>query len=444
MAFNPESYIRTISAPLSVQIEMTDSCNEKCKHCYNSWQLIDIIKKRLSKDKIDRIVSELKNNNVFHVTITWGEPLLEKNLTFYAISKLLDVGISATMNSNLTLMDATTAKELEKIWLKYILSSLISANPNTHNIVTQTKNGFEKWLNGVKNIQENTNIALGVNMVLTQFNKDDVYDTGKFLSQLGVQNFFVTRWSFPAEMHNFWKIAVSWEETLRWLDELLRVQQDFALKTIDILECYPLCLLAEDSKYSIFSNHKCSAGVTTATIWTDWGVRPCSHSNKSYWNIFDEDLKTIWWRMEDWRCWEYLPDKCKNCEALEDCSWGCRLDAEWANGSINSMDPFAREKNVPRIVNLKKPNTVDLSSLLEENLKIVNNIILRQEKEWYIVGKWLNQLFVTQDSWELLALLKKREYFDIKTISKEFDISEEVLDNFLFILYKKWIISIVN
>lgn len=338
MTANSKNYIRTIASPLSVQIEITDSCNEKCKHCYNSRQLTAMFKQRLSKEKIDRIISQLKKNNVFHVTITWGEPLLEKNLTLYAISKLLDNGISTTMNSNLTLIDKNTAEELQNVGLKYILSSLISSNSQTHNLVTQTKNWFEKWLKGVKNIQEHTNIALGVNMVLTQFNKNDVYDTGKFISNLWIKNFFVTRGSFPADVHNFWKIVVSGEEVLKWLDDLLKVKEDFWMRMIDILECYPLCLLAEDPKYAIFSNHKCSAGVTTATVWTDGNIRPCSHSNKSYWNIFDEDLDVIRWKMEDRRSWEYLPEICKNCDALEDCSWWCRLDAEWATLSFMTMN----------------------------------------------------------------------------------------------------------
>lgn len=53
-------------------------------------------------------------------------------------------------------------------------------------------------------------------------------------------------------------------------------------------------------------------------------------------------------------------------------------------------------------------------------------------------------MFVTMDSGDLLFILKQKDSFKIDEVSKEFGIPEAVLDNFLFILYKKWIISIIS
>lgn len=260
------NYSREISSPITAQIEITDKCNERCKHCYNTWQFQKSIFKTLTSNEIDIIVEELAKNKIFHTTITWWEPLLYKEQTFYAISKLLDRWISTTMNSNLTLVDEETAKRLQNLWLKFILTSLISSDKDIHNMVTQKNKAFEMWLKWVENIKKYTNIWLWVNMVLTQYNKDDVYETWKFLNSLGIKHFFVTRWSFPTEIRDFGNIAVSWEETLKWLEQLIKVKKDFSMKVIDILECYPLCFLAEDEKFHQFTNHKCTAWIGSITI----------------------------------------------------------------------------------------------------------------------------------------------------------------------------------
>lgn len=436
-------YSRKIDSPITAQIEITDQCNERCKHCYNTWQFTKSIFKTLTNNEIDRIVEELGENNVFHTTITWWEPLLHKEQTFYTISKLLDKWISTTMNSNLTLVDEKTAKKLQDSWLKFILTSLISSNKDVHNMVTQKSRAFEMWLEWVENIKKYTNIWLWANMVLTQYNKNDVYETWKFLNDLGIKHFFVTRGSFPTEIRDFERIAVSWEETLKWLEQLIKVKEDFSMKVIDILECYPLCFLADDERFHQFTNHKCTAWIWSITIWVSWDVRACAHSNVNYWNIFTEDLKNIWSKMDDWRNWDYLPEKCKKCEHLSDCSWWCRLDAEWSNGNIRDMDPFAKEENISKVQNIKKYNIIKLESLKYKTLKIVNNIIIRKEKDGYLIGKWLNQVYVTNDSWELVQYLKILDKFSISSIIQEFDVNEDVLDKFLFLLYKKDIIQIL-
>ncbi len=107
------------------------------------------------------------------------------------------------------------------------------------------------------------------------------------------------------------------------------------------------------------------------------------------------------------------------------------------------MDPFAIEDNIPKIKNIKKYNIIKLESLKSEDMKIISNIIIRKEKEWYLIGKWLNQAYVTDDSWELIQYLKTLDKFSISDIVQKFDVDEEIVDKFLFLLYKKDIIQVL-
>ena len=66
-----KKYAKELSAPLSVQIEVTSSCNVSCIHCYNTWQTWEKIYDHLDIEKADRIVSQLVENWVFSMWITW-------------------------------------------------------------------------------------------------------------------------------------------------------------------------------------------------------------------------------------------------------------------------------------------------------------------------------------------------------------------------------------
>lgn len=77
-SFKPTQIYRTLSAPISLQWELTDWCNQKCFHCYNYWRKdtdpsADVIPEL--DDTFRIIANEIIANHVFSVTITGGEPL---------------------------------------------------------------------------------------------------------------------------------------------------------------------------------------------------------------------------------------------------------------------------------------------------------------------------------------------------------------------------------
>ena len=82
------------------------------------------------------------------------------------------------------------------------------------------------------------------------------------------------------------------------------------------------------------------------TVASDGEVRPCSHLDVSYGNLFKEELKEIWTRMNSWRDGVYLPTVCRSCKLLPACGGGCRMEAKMHNGSLSTMDPYCSPENV--------------------------------------------------------------------------------------------------
>lgn len=198
----------------------------------------------------------------------------------------------------------------------------------------------------------------------------------------------------------------------------------------------------ENKDFNIFSKHKCTAWITTLTIWADWNIRPCNHADKTYWNIFDENMSDIWLRMKEWRTWELLPEKCKSCEFVFKCTWWCRMEANSA-WDIKWMDPFSKTDNIWKISEMLKNLDVEKKDLKQKKIKIQPRIVFREDKNCFIIDIWDWWMTITKDSWILLKKLLDRNYFTINELSEEFDVDIEILNNFFNYLLNKGFIKIL-
>ena len=121
---------------------------------------------------------------------------------------------------------------------------------------------------------------------------------------------------------------------------------------VDILGCYPRCLLVGTPAYQRFSHRTCVAGYTTVTIGVDGNIRPCSHMETSYGNILHEPIADIWKKMDGWREAEFIPEQCRSCSIVTACRGGCRVNTLMAG--LQNMDLYADPRH--------------LASLLQERL----------------------------------------------------------------------------
>ena len=59
----------------STVFELTYKCSEKCKHCY----VVDENKKELTTEEVKRVLDQLKEEGVFFITFTGGDPFCRKD-----------------------------------------------------------------------------------------------------------------------------------------------------------------------------------------------------------------------------------------------------------------------------------------------------------------------------------------------------------------------------
>jgi len=330
-----------LSAPVDVQIELTQACNWRCRHCYNYWRPGGTTTKpgqHLSCDDLFRIVQELTTNRVPSITITGGEPFSRRGEVFTLLETAKKAGIHASINTNLSLV---RKEDIEKLADEHpgvsILFSLLSADAAEHERLAGAPNGSYVRVIETAALAIQHGIPVSLNMVLMRENLHAMEVTARLAKNLGVRTFCATK-ALPNTHAPDGAFLLSIEQVHWSLAELMRIEKLLEIP-VDILGCYPRCLLADTPAYQRFSHRTCVAGYTTVTIGADGNVRPCSHMETSYGNILHESLADIWQKMDGWRKGEFIPEECHGCPVMAACRGGCRVNT--LTPGLKNMDCYA-------------------------------------------------------------------------------------------------------
>lgn len=430
--------LQKFKSPISVQIEITSKCNSRCVHCYNYWREDNILDTSLSKDDVDKILCELIKNDILDILITGGEPMLNKPAMFRLIEGAFNANIPCSINTNLTLLTDDIASFFKEYKTR-VMTSIISYNPNTHDTISRNKGSFEKIVNNIK-LLNSYQVPVSVNMVVMKQNRNEVYETAKFLyNELNITNFSATKVEPSQNCKDFSCMELTSKDIINFFDDLLRVRNDFKIN-VDSLTAYPLCLFKDLKKYNIVRGRGCNAGQLGCTIGSNGDVRACGHSDESHGNILKEPITEIWNRFIKWRDGSFLPDKCKQCEYTKICSKGCRMTCKFYAG-INSEDPYIEKEKFELIFEESEKH---LLLDLEEPLFVNPSVKFRKEDFGYIISTTkFRYPIVTEDTIKLLNDLKGKK-FTLNEIIERYDINIEDLQNFFSSLVESNIVIQTN
>ena len=338
-----------LRSPLYAQIELTSSCNLGCSHCYNEerfleGRLIKPIRENLPTENFPAIARELVRNDVFATTLTGGEPLKTRDRLYQTAEVLAQENLDVTLNSNLTLLTEDDAQRLTDSGITGIMTSLFSNNPKTHDRITGIKGSHRRTLRGL-GLLAKQNIPVAVNMVVSQHNRDHVYDTGIFVNSLGADSFQSAQ-AIPSNSGGLKHLehSLTMENLLQYLEELHRVRQDTGM-FVKLTNPIPYCLVWNDKPYLRYlaETSTCTGGRTIIQVSPEGEVKPCPMVDVSYGNILEEGLDVVWERMGEWSKDRYVPNECKPCDLTEICRGSCRAEAQRMMGSLDSQSPFSTE-----------------------------------------------------------------------------------------------------
>jgi len=121
----------------------------------------------------------------------------------------------------------------------------------------------------------------------------------------------------------------------------------------------------------------------------------------------EENLKTIWAKMTDWRSAQYVPSECKECIWLNRCNGGCRTSAKTIGGEWDSKEIWATAP-----LKILPPSNKQIELKLETQLQVNADCKYRQEDE---------NAFVVYNVDDDIYFMVNKTYYDFITEFKEND-----------------------
>ena len=403
---------KVYSAPTTINLEMTEACNVKCRHCYNPWREEHAGKFNLDKKKIDYLIDEFVKNKVFHVILSGGEPLAKFNDLCYALKKLVDNNISTSLNSNLMLATPDKMEKLRDIGLDHVLTSWFSYFPTETDYITTYKGSYQKIIDGIK-ATVNAGIRVSANTIVTQNNHKTIYKSGKFLHSLGVKQFFAHRVIPPAydRKDKQKQHSVKVEIAKQSLDELLKLKHEFGM-SVGTLINYPLCMIGDLEKYQDFVGRGCPTQQGHRfNINSNGETHGCVMEDKNYGNVYEVGLKKAYEKTLSWRNESYLFEGCKGCHYIDICQSGCRMDAYAASGKMDGQDPLMPGKEFI-VKPFKFKNYSFVNDLIKKGAKLLvpKRVRFRQEKGFWLMNiRWANSIEISNEEAEFFVTKHKNQ-----------------------------------
>lgn len=409
--------------PVAAQFEITEKCPHSCFYCYNHFR--ESPSRR--SINLEKIILKISESDLFHITITGGEPFADKNMLLYAISEFRKNNIDVNLNSGLTLSSKNILSKLKEGGVSSILTSAGSYRPEIYEAITNIPGSFKKFTEALYMCND-INIPVSVNMVVHNINKNEVYETGMyFVKNFGIKNFCATP-LIPPKGRDVSNMIISSDEYINVLDDLLKLNKETGV-FVDSLHPPLPCMFLSTEKYDRFLKRSCAGGRNTLTISSTGEVRPCSHSDRSYGNILESDLRKIHSLMKEWQDDSLIPEECKMCSAVNKCKGGCRVCAEAVFNDIREKDIFMHNPIKNTYIQSKEEQLFKNDRYYTIN---IGNSRTRNEPSGDVViynGTRRVSIF-NQKEISFLKFLTNQKYFSIQQISKDVGIPENYIAKF--------------
>lgn len=324
-----------------IQWHITDFCNLRCRHCYQSEfkQTKELEFKDLKKifDNLEVFAKKEKRRLV--IDITGGEPLLYKD--WYKLISFInerDVVKDLGIITNGFFLNKEIVLQLEK--LKNIKIKISCEG------VSKTSYEYFRGLNSYKHFIDSCALlkdsSLDTTLMFTLFSGSSILieDLFSFIQEYDFNNLILERF-IP------WGIGISIREKIIPIKEWVTILQQLCLKCgleeEDILELVPyrgFMVKNTDIGMELFGA-PCIVGKDGIALMPDGTVYPCRRFPLKIGNLREEKLEDILATSDVTKKLNnknYLKGKCKTC--IIDSCFGCRALAYSVTGDFLAEDPL--------------------------------------------------------------------------------------------------------
>lgn len=323
---------KSLSAPLKISMNITKSCNLRCKQCFSNSG--EILAEELSTNEVYDLFDSMHKNGTFFICIGGGEPFMRKD-----ILEILEYGknkqLAVSLVSNGLLFTESLIKELNTKNIDTLWVSLDGLKDN-HDYLRGSGN-FEKAIKGLKLLKKEFNSKIAIRISLSKKNIGEWKEVLKIAEELKVDIIrFTPLLSFGRAKNE--DLIISQNQYISFLNEIEKISSNINVVHPNVTNSSKFWITAD--------NFGCHCG--KEAIWIDevGNYSPCIFFGEDFniGNIKQDDYIDLWRKCLSVSKYNGN-DTCKQCANYKRCRGGCRarvLDRDGNWDGIDSLCPLRK------------------------------------------------------------------------------------------------------
>lgn len=168
-------YTNVLRAPHHVALDITNKCNLRCLHCYNSSGENEVMHDELTSDELLVFMREMVDMSLYSMCFCGGETLLRSKEILRCLPILRDGNVAASLVTNGLLLTESLLRDLEDAGLKSIQFSLDGIG-SAHDRLRGHAGAFEAVREAIATVLNHSSLHLAIAFTPTSFNTDQFPD----------------------------------------------------------------------------------------------------------------------------------------------------------------------------------------------------------------------------------------------------------------------------
>lgn len=301
---------------IGIQWHITDACNLRCAHCYQS----DFTPAaELPADRLQEIADRIFGSSPdarFFLNVTGGEPFLHRGFSGL-IGRLGGLGNIAELNviTNGTLVRDEPLAALRECSIPGAFKISVESHDVEVNDRTRGKGALARVVANLPALMERTGRCAILMATLARYNADHVAGLVDLARRVGADGVIFERF-VPLGVG-----AASAGEILRTEDWRRAVEDIVAAAGIDVpfedVSGYAAFQVMTDFREDALKGAACELGGGSMALMPDGTVHPCRRLPVPVGNVLDEPFDAILDRLEEWRPLEGGDPLHLGCRAIE-------------------------------------------------------------------------------------------------------------------------------
>lgn len=170
-----------LGIPLSVQLDLTYRCNERCIHCYLDHEDHG----EMTTAEILGLLDQLAAAGVFFLNVSGGEIFIRPDL-FTIIEHARKLQFSVKLKTNGVMIREAKARRIAALGVEAVQISLYSHDAATHDKITKLTGSFKRTVEGARLLRDAGVKVIFAN-VLMQQNADHYKQVQALAAEMGIR-----------------------------------------------------------------------------------------------------------------------------------------------------------------------------------------------------------------------------------------------------------------